>query len=630
MTAFRNMPIRLKLMLVMAVTSTLSLLIACVAFVIYDYSTFRTMMTHDLATLASVIGTNCTAALEFGNEQDATETLSALEARTTIVAAYVYGQDGKLFASYTRDQAKMSAPPLRPEGYRFGRNSLDLYQKIQLKKETVGTICLRSDLQPVRDRLRQYEIIIGAMLFVCLLSALLLSSLFQGSISDPIRRLAAVASKVTHDNDYSLRATRTTGGETGSLTDTFNGMLSQIERQDEALRSANEDLENRVQLRTSELTSSQKSLQMNLSLLEATLEATTDGILVVDEHDAITSFNQQFVQLWQIPDGLLDERQVDPVWAYCLGLIRNAGAFRERMELLGIQPDADSFDEIDLVDGSTFEVSPRPQRIGARSVGRVWSFRDITDRKRSQEAVALQARELARSNTELEQFAYIASHDLQEPLRMVASYTQLLARRYTDRLDSDANEFIGYAVDGASRMQKLLNDLLMYSRVGTRGKSLEPTDCGVILQQSLQNLKIVVEEAGALVTHDPLPAVMGDPVQLTQVFQNLIANAIKFRRDERPRVHVSAAPDGEMWRLAVQDNGIGVLPEYFERIFVVFQRLHAYGEYPGTGIGLAVCKKIVERHGGRIWLESTPGAGSTFFFTMPAVDGPEDEQRSRA
>ena len=295
--------------------------------------------------------------------------------------------------------------------------------------------------------------------------------------------------------------------------------------------------------------------------------------------------------------------------------------------------------------------------------GALAAARDVTRQKRAEEALAQKAEELARSNAELAQFAYVASHDLQEPLRMVASYLQLLERRYKGKLDADADEFIAYAVDGANRMRRLINDLLGYSRLGTKGKDLERTDCQAVFERVITNLKTTIAENGADVTHDALPTVMADDAQLGQLFQNLIGNAIKFRNEAPPHIHVSATsiaecgmrnaeskpeadtPKSEIrqevtlgpnpksntpqsairnpqsafenWLFSVRDNGIGIDQGYAERIFEIFQRLHTREEYPGTGIGLAICKKIVERHGGRIWVESEPGKGSTFYFTIP-------------
>lgn len=257
-------------------------------------------------------------------------------------------------------------------------------------------------------------------------------------------------------------------------------------------------------------------------------------------------------------------------------------------------------------------------------------IRDVTERKRTEQQLrqtadllARQTKELARSNEELERFAYVASHDLQEPLRMVASYTQLLARRYRGKLDEDADEFISYAVNGANRMQQLIRDLLEYSRVGTRGGAFAPVDCGELIATVIGDLGAAIAEADATVVAGELPTVSADRSQLRQLFQNLMENALRYRSAAPPAVRIAASREGDEWHFVVRDNGIGIAPEYAERIFVLFQRLPTQAEYPGTGIGLAVCKRIVERHGGRIWVESAAGEGATFHFTLP----PREAQR---
>lgn len=247
-----------------------------------------------------------------------------------------------------------------------------------------------------------------------------------------------------------------------------------------------------------------------------------------------------------------------------------------------------------------------------RPTGTLRIHNDITERKRMEENLRL-------SNVELEQFAYVASHDLQEPLRVISGFLQLLQHRYEGKLDAEADEYIRYAVDGAGRMRKLIQDLLEYSRVGRRGRPFAATDCDAIVKTVISNLQPALAEKQGHITCSPLPSVMGDPTELTQLFQNLISNAIKFHRPQPPEVHVAAELQVNQWQFHVRDNGIGIDPKNFERVFVIFQRLHSLEEYPGTGIGLALCKKIVERHGGRIWVESTPGTGSTFHFTIPAI-----------
>jgi len=294
---------------------------------------------------------------------------------------------------------------------------------------------------------------------------------------------------------------------------------------------------------------------------------------------------------------------------------------------LGVRTAINSSDEIGQLATSFNEMASAIEHSHVQLEQR---FNETEEAKRSLESEVVERKEVAaqlsRSNQDLEQFANIASHDLQEPLRMVSSYTQLLERRYKDQLDADANEFIGYAVDGAKRMQSQINDLLTFSRVTTQGNSFEATDCSDVFETTLINLSESIEENGATVTRDSLPNVMADESQLVSVFQNLIGNGIKFHGDEPPRIHVSAVESGDDWLFSFSDNGIGIESEFGERIFQIFQRLHGKTKYPGTRIGLAICKKVVERHGGRIWVESEPGKGSTFYFTITRNQETKDDE----
>ena len=348
------------------------------------------------------------------------------------------------------------------------------------------------------------------------------------------------------------------------------------------------------------------------------LEAAPDAMVVVNQGGEIVLLNVQAEKQFGysrdelvgqkvkniIPEGFAERLVADALRSVEDALAQQIGT---GIELTGRRKDRSEF-PIELM------LSPLESAEGILVTAAV---RDITTRKKAEANLLNKMEELNRSNEELGQFAYIASHDLQEPLRIVASYTQLLSRRYKGKLDSDADEFIAFAVDGASRMQRLIQDLLAYSRVGTKGRDLVEISSEEALGQALINLRIAIEDRGALVTHDPLPDVVADDMQLIQLFQNLIGNAIKYQSSGIPKVHISAARNGgKRWTFSVKDNGLGIDPRYFEKIFGMFQRLHKREEFAGTGIGLAICKKIVERHGGSISVESQPGQGSTFRFAI--------------
>lgn len=364
----------------------------------------------------------------------------------------------------------------------------------------------------------------------------------------------------------------------------------------------------------------QDTLETKNELFRLLFDVAPDPILIIDETGAISLVNKEAEKKFGYDPGellgqkievLVPERyrqkHVDYRRAYSREpILRPMGSGRE---LFALRKDGTEFPvEISL--------SPMNPEKGLLVIGII---RDITDRKMVEQELKQANLELNRSNRELEEFAYIASHDLQEPLRSVAGSCQLLRRRYAHQLDAAAQEFIDFAVAGAKRMEELINDLLTYSRVSTNAREPELADLNVVLANVLDNLRTSIDETGAEISCDKLPTLAVDPWQVAQLFQNLIANALKFRGTREPKIHIGAVKEARAWHFFVRDNGIGIDPKYFDRIFVVFKRLHSRDEYPGTGIGLASCKKIVERHGGQIWLESVLGEGSTFHFTLNVI-----------
>jgi PAS domain S-box-containing protein len=342
---------------------------------------------------------------------------------------------------------------------------------------------------------------------------------------------------------------------------------------------------------------------------DTVLERMSHGVIVLYAGNEIVYLNSVAERLIGRKEEEIIGKTLDQQWKEWPGGCETSGDYSELIKQITIKRG---------VEEQTHELRMSPLLDWRRRfVGQVILTKDITERIRSEEALRTYADQLEQSNQELERFAYIASHDLREPLRTISSYTQLLSRRYKGQLDDDADEFISYAVDGANRMEQLIDDLLEYSRVGTRGKPFEQADTKEVLRRVLKILHASIDESQAKISFNGMPTVIADTMQLGQLFQNLVGNAIKFRSDRPLEIQIESEREGEEWHFVFSDNGIGIEAKYFDRIFQIFQRLHSRDKYPGTGIGLALCKRIVDRHGGRIWVESEAGVGSSFHFTLP-------------
>lgn len=360
----------------------------------------------------------------------------------------------------------------------------------------------------------------------------------------------------------------------------------------------------------------EEELNVSKTLMMSTLESTVDGILVVDDKGAVIHYNTRFEKLWRIPRKLIEIRDDRKLLNFVLDQLKYPEAFLSKVQTLYRSPD-DGFDTLRFKDGRIFERFSRPLIFDDRINGRVWSFRDVTERKETEEALAKQTVELKRSISDMEQYAYVASHDLKEPLRAITVFLQLIEQRCKNKFDIEDKKHFSRVIKNANRMRTLIDDLLAYAHVGRKGELWKKVDCSDILNQAIENLKFFIDDCRAVITYSPLPVVMGLETELLQLFQNLISNAIKFRGANRLNVHVSAEKKGSDWFFSVKDNGIGIDMKYVDQIFKLFKRLHNGDNIKGTGLGLAIAKKVVDNHGGRIWVDSKLGKGSTFYFTIP-------------
>jgi signal transduction histidine kinase len=481
----QRIPIKRKLTLIIMLTSAIGLLLASALFIAYEWVAFRRTLTQEQTTLGRIVGANTAAALLFNDAKQAEQVLSALAAEPRVITACIYTPNRHVFAVYQRiPNAKWSPPAVRREGNTFDGQNLATFLPIVHQKERIGTVYLLADGAEMRHRLVQYAGIVALVLLLALLVALVLSSLLQRVVSEPILNLADTARDVSQRKDYSLRAKKYYEDEVGRLIDAFNEMLGQIETSDASLKA------------------------------------------------------------------------------------------------------------------------------------------EIAERKAAEQKLQELAGRLEASNRELTDFAYVASHDLQEPLRKIQAFGDRLRTKFAATLGETGQDYLARMGDAASRMQTLITDLLSFSRVTTKAQPFLPVDLNEIALGVLSDLEVRIEQTKGRVAVESLPTIDADALQMRQLFQNLIGNALKFNKPGQPPViHVTGevrnGSTPPRLELVVSDNGIGFDQKYAEKIFVIFQRLHGRGEYEGTGVGLAIVKKIVERHGGSIAASSTPGEGATFRITLP-------------
>jgi PAS domain S-box-containing protein len=605
MRSIRDIPIKHKLMIIIMATTTAALLLSGFGIVGADLFFFRGYLQRDLNALAGIIADNTTAALAFNDPQSAADTLKALRARTHMVSACIVRPDGTVLARYARIAGDLECAPAESDsGVRFHREDVTVSHAITLADRRIGTLVLRYDLGEFTERIELYGSTVIGFVLLASLVAFLISSRLRKLITVPISQLVRATRSVSETSDYSIRAERVSGDELGLLVDRFNGMLDGIQSRDSHLRKALLDRQDALE----QAEEARENFRfMAESMPQKIFTAAPNGRVdyVNRRWFDFTGLSREQLRDWRNyvhPDDL-EETVYN--WRHSLAtgetlrsehrLLRADGVYRWHLTRAEGMRDADGV--ISIWIGSATEIQEQKDR----------------------------EEELRRANDDLQQFAFSASHDLQEPIRNVAVYSEIIATQYRDVLDAEGQQFLGFLTEGGRRLATLINDLLAYTRAGIVEGDIKPVDSNLVMNHTLASLAEAIRENQAVVTHDPLPPVLMGESHLQQVFQNLISNALKYRTAEPPRIHVSASDHGVAWRFSVRDNGIGIHSQYKEKIFGVFKRLHRDQKYPGTGIGLAICQRVVERYGGRIWVESEPGEGSTFFFTVP-----QHAPRSRA
>jgi signal transduction histidine kinase len=574
--------------------------------------------------LGAIIAANSTAAVAFRSNEDANEILQALNAEKNILAAVIYDEEGKVFAKYPATVTPNKFPAqIRDDGYAYRNNYLEGFEPIIQDGKKVGTLFLRSDMKLMYETFTRYSIIILLITAVSALVAFLLSRRLQKKISDPIILLAKTAGIVSDRKDYTVRAKKFDEDEIGRLTEAFNHMLVQIEKQNAEITSFNQELEQKVNERTRQLEQANNELKLQNELVQTIIDSSVSVIAVFDKNLNYLVLNHYGKQVYHIGDDIIGKNILD-----VFPQIKNSPMYHHLGEALKGKETKSHYYQ-SWISNKVLEnfyiplFDKEDQVYGVLVMGH-----DITEIVNANERLKMVNEELEKSNFDLEQFAFVASHDLQEPLRKIQTFSHLIEKNIDDK--ELTRKHLAKVISSAGRMTDLIKAVLNYSRISSEKGEFYHVDLNEIIENIKSDFELTIQEKDATIVHDNLPLIYGNKFQLHQLFHNLISNSLKFSQG-KPEIIISGTvvekdglnnePEvfgyGEFAELSIRDNGIGFEQKYAEKIFNVFQRLHTKTEYPGTGIGLALCKKIVDNHHGSIAVESKPGEGTTFKITLP-------------
>lgn len=610
-------------MRVILITSGAVLFITCATFFTYEFISSRQATLRQLSTVASVVATNSTAAIAFQSKDEAAEILSALHAEKNIVAAGLYDTTGQLFAKYPDTLSSQSLPQqITSTGFGFYNGYLQGFQPVVQGNTRLGTLYIKSNLNAVKERFMLYGFIAFLVILASAVIGYLLSKRLQRSISVPILQLAETAQIISNQQDYSIRAKQLGHDEIGTLTKAFNQMLTRIEHQNEEITTLNYNLEQKVEQRTRELAEANNILKQQNEFVETIIDNSVHVLTVFDAEMRFTVVNKKCEELYSIKR----EDVIGKTYIEVFPSAKSSSAYQDILKALQGHYVHNEVTRSTIIDGF-FENYFIPLQQHNRVYGVLVLSHDVTALMKSNEKLQAVNSELEKSNRDLEQFAYVASHDLQEPLRKIQTFAELAEKNFHNPVI--AHRYFEKISSSARRMSELIKAVLKYSLL-SKPDETEPVNLNQVIENVKSDLELMISEKGAEVKAAPLPNVDGVPLQLHQLFYNLVANALKFSAS-RPQVQISykqvsknvlqnfegEKPYAQYAQITVADNGIGFKQQYADKIFDIFQRLHTSPHYTGTGIGLALCKKIVGNHQGFISVNSEDGVGTTFYIYLP-------------